>query len=294
MNLRLRSVPFAATVVAAVALLGSAWKSVALWNERTPSPAPAPHAPETIPAVSGILPVDAPVPSTAAASGLTRHQLQTAMAEDRASLDQSEASIATLCTKLGIQPNEDIVSLGRYEDLAADGLKFLSAVAKFQQFAQNPAARTKNDGNEAEDMSIMVGWLAKSSVIGRLEDDPGKIARLQAAALREALNLDASEQRRVQSSISDEFQRLQASGLTRPHRPDGENQEWYEARRVALQEAAARIESLLPAEKRKAFVVEQVLHFGSGMRTRTSFDPATQKGSLNMSYELPGMVPYRL
>jgi hypothetical protein len=291
MKWHFRSVPFVAVCVAAAAFLGATWKTVALWNDDAPSHGPLPQAPDDGPAA---LLNSSPSPAAPAvtASRMTRRQMQTAMAEDQASLDQNQAAIHSLCAKLGIRPEEDIVSLGRYEELAAEGLKFMAVIANLQQSALNPKP-DKKQLDEEKLITVMTEWVAKSETIGRLEDDPGKIARLHTAALQASLQLDAPQLQAVQSAISEEFKKLQTDGLTRSHRPEEDYHEWYRARSAALKEAAARIESALPADQRKPYLVEQILHLGTGMKTNTSFDEKTQKGSLSLTYDLPGMAGYR-
>lgn len=288
MKLHLRSVPFAAVCLATVALFGATWKTVALWHSRAPGqgmPAPASEGnPPALDASQG------PNASSAAAARMTRRQMHVAMAEDQASLDRDQAAIRSLCARLGIQPDEDIVSLGRYEELAAEGLKFVALLTKFNQAM---GAGKTAELNEQEFMTASTAWVAKSETIGRLEDSPAKIARLFTSAVQASLPLEAPQAQAVQAAIREEFEKLKAAGLTRSHRPEENYKDWYAARAGALKEAAARIESVLPAGQRQPYLVEQILHLGTGMKTHTSYDETTQRGSLSLSYDLPGMSPYR-
>jgi hypothetical protein len=98
----------------------------------------------------------------------------------------------------------------------------------------------------------------------------------------------------VQLALGEEFKKLKALHLTKSQRPAEQQKDWYQARDAALKEAALRIEAVIPADRRKPYLVEQVLHFGTGMRAATSIDQKRQQGSLILTYELPGIAPYRL
>jgi hypothetical protein len=206
------------------------------------------------------------------------------MADEQAALERAQAAIQTHCAELGIHPDEDIVSVGRYEQLAAEGLQFIATVASLDLWTtgKSPNAPT------ADTMGTISAWTSKSEIIGRLESDPAKIAKLHAAGIQSALKLDNSTKQAVQAAIAGEFKNLEKSQLTRAHRPVEKQKDWYQQRDSALKEAAARIESAIPPERRQPYLVERVLTLGTGMRATTHFDEATQKGSLNMGFNLPG------
>jgi hypothetical protein len=269
-------------LVTVLAVFGAGWKTVDLRRQD--------HA------ARGASPIRSDAVATperpGGTPGMTRPALQASMAEEAAALGKVQADIEQLCAALGIQPDEEIASLGRYETLAAEGLQFVSAIAKMDKYYKDSNAG-KNVQNGQDALAIVTGWVAKSEIIGRLEDEPAKIAKLHTAAIQSALGLDPSVQEALRAAVGQEFEKLHASQLTRSQRPEEHQLEWYRERDLRLKEAARHIEAVLPSERRKPFLVEQILHLGTGMRTSTSFNEQSKRGVVNLSYVLPGMAPFR-
>ena len=228
-----------------------------------------------------------------------------AMIESESALRRAaEAKAVEIGKELPPMSDEEWRSLGRVEELgqqAADFLRtFAERVAKIKQAAPKPDAtntdslqQTPGGETVAEDtdlafMQQMMTWLKRMDAIGEMEDDPAEVARLHTATLSTRMKLDASTQARVQQQMEREFTQLHAQKLTRPQRPDTERDAWYLRRRTALNEAAQRIEALIPTVERQEFAVGQSLHLGTGMRTKSEVRPDGH-GSVTMAFDLPGI-----
>jgi hypothetical protein len=275
-----RSVPFVATVAAVLSVCGSIWQTTALQRRNHAIHAGISTVPDNGATASG----DAPAALAPGSPPAIRPGTPSAMADEQAALERAEAAIQTHCAELGIRPDEDIVSVGRYEQLASEGLQFIAAMVGLEVGRGEKTPKTPT----LENMQMLSSWTAKSEIIGRLESDPVKIAKLHAAAIQTALKLDNSTKQTVQTAIAEEFKTLAASQLTKAQRPIEKQKDWYGQRDIALKEAAARIESAIPPDRRQPYLVERVLTLGTGMRASAGFDERTQKGFVTMGYTLPG------
>src|SRR5688572_6318281 len=136
---------------------------------------------------------------------------------------------------------------------------------------------------------MMMGWINRLAMVGDLEANPPEIASFHAATLQTRLQLDQPTTEKVRQQIEREFQQLQSLNLARPRRPEADQEQWYQRRNRALDEATVRVEALIPASQRQPFVVGQSLYLGTGMRTHTQIG-GDGHGSITMGLVLPGKI----
>jgi hypothetical protein len=204
-----------------------------------------------------------------------------------AALRAAEAKADGLAQSLSIAPGEELKSLGRTEQLADEGVRFLKVLNELPKLKE--AAEAKGDSAALDPIiEQLVSWSLKMDAIGNLEDQPEIIGQIHATALHGTLDLDKAVTERVRAALVVEFVSLHNQGLDRTERPTEDQDAWYARRDEALASAAARIEALIPASQRKPDVVAQVMHLGSGMRTRVSHN-ATGQGSVTLWFKAPGV-----
>jgi hypothetical protein len=194
---------------------------------------------------------------------------------------------------LAIAPAEQLKSLGRLEELAGRGVELVNAVKE-----HTDAIRTaKLEGREADTnlrLEDLSGLIVNMETIGKLEANPGEVAELHAQALQQMLGLDEVTSRRVRESLAAEFEHLRAQGLDRMQRPAEGEEDWYARRDQTLLDAAARIEALIPPEKRSPNAVPQIMNLSTGLRTRIMRIPNGSPAKLDLFYKEPGSEPIRV
>ena len=209
---------------------------------------------------------------------------------ERRRLRIADSKIQELAAALAIEPEEELKSYGRIEVLARQGVEVLQGMAAVPELQKIAATKPDDPDSEAAMLKLMTSTMTLD-VLGKLEARPAEIAELQAHALRELLQLDESTARDVRQALTREFTSVCEQGLDRPHRPAEEQEAWYVRRDRALAEAALRVEALIPVSQRKPHAVGQVLHLGSGMRSRPT-GTGEHRGIL-LYYEVPGLEPLR-
>jgi hypothetical protein len=130
--------------------------------------------------------------------------------------------------------------------------------------------------------------MGEMDVIAEMEDKPTEIARFHAATIQKRLGLDSVTTAAVRAQIEKEFNLLAAEKLTRSQCPESDAKAWRKRRGVATNAAAQRVEALLPADKRRPWVVEQSLSLGYAMYSEVKAGSDGQH-SLNVGFHLPGL-----
>jgi hypothetical protein len=237
----------------------------------------------------------APALSSDAAPGSSAEWQQTRadLAQARTRLQAAEAKAAELASTLAIAPAEELKSHGRLEELAGKGVELVQAVKEHTE-----AIRTaKLEGREANaDLRLhdLTGLIVNMEAIGKLEANPAEVAELHAQALKQMLDLDSATSQRVRERLAAEFEQLRVQGLDRLQRPALGEDDWYARRDQTLQDAAARIEALIPPGKRSPNAVLKIMNLSTGLRTRIMRYPGGPPGNFGIFYQEPGSEPIRV
>jgi hypothetical protein len=208
------------------------------------------------------------------------------LAEESALLQKAETELTALQETVPAVENEELRSFGGVERMGLEAAEFLPQLANFM------GRNDLSDEETSRVMGTMMGWLNRVAAVGELEANASEIARFHAATLQTRLQLDGETTEKVRQQIDAEFRQLQSLNLTRPQRPDTDQDDWYRRRYRFLDEASARIEALIPPGQRQPYAIGQSLHLGTGMRTETHIGP-NGHGSISMGLNLPGISPKR-
>jgi hypothetical protein len=216
-------------------------------------------------------------------------RLNREFAEEEALLVAAEKKAATISTRVPpIIENEQLHSFGGIEQMGQEAAVFLPQLARFMEQLKNKDTSKLPPEESERMMNAMMGWMNRLEAVGELEANPAEIAKFHAATLQTRLGLDGETRSRVEQQLKEEFTQLNTQELTRPHRPDEKQDDWYNLRNKALNQASARIESLIPPTQRKQFIVGQSLYLGAGLRSQTTVGPDGH-GSVVVGLALPGL-----
>lgn len=213
-------------------------------------------------------------------------------AQETALLQTSAAELAALQKTVPAVENEELRSFGHVQQMGMEAAEFLPMLADFTRRMKGDAADKLSEEESSRIMGTMMGWINRLAVVGDLEANPPEIASLHAATLQARLQLDQPTTEKVRQQVEREFQQLQRMNLARPQRPETDQDEWYQRRNRALDEATLRVEALIPPGQRQPHVVGQSLYLGTGMRTHTQIG-ADGHGSITMGLALPGIDTQR-
>lgn len=211
------------------------------------------------------------------------------LANETALLRAAEAKTAELVKSLPPMSGEEWRSLGRVEELGQQAGDLLRTVS--EAVARTKTGQPPGEADAGTLFLQMSAWMKPMEAIGEMEEDPEEIARLHTATLASRTTLDAATQTRVKQQIEREFTRLHELKLTRAQLPTDGRDDWYPRRSKALNEAAARVEALIPPAHRVEFAVAQSLHLGTGMRTKTHVFPDGH-GVISTGFDLPGLMNF--
>ena len=214
-------------------------------------------------------------------------KLTRALHEETALLQAAQATIIAAEKATPRVEDEELRSLGYVEQMGREAAEFLPQLVEVATLMKGGQFSKLSEAEQSRLAAKMMAWVNRVSALGDLEEDAPKIARFHATSLRERLHLDDVATEQVRRQAEREFAHLKAQGLARPQRPENDREEWYRRRKLALDEATARIEALIPASQRQPYAVGQSLHFGTGLRTSSQMK-ADGHGSVSMSLDLPG------
>lgn len=223
-------------------------------------------------------------PGTDATAAAEINSLSRDLAEESALLQKAETALTSLQGSVPAVENEELRSFGRVERMGLEAAEFLP------QFVNLMGRNDLSEVEASRVMETMMSWINRLAAVGELEANASEIARFHAATLQARLQLDGATTEKVRQQIDEEFRQLQSLNLSRPGRPDTDQDDWYSRRYRFLDEASARIEALIPPGQRQPYAVGQSLHLGTGMRTETHLGP-NGHGSISMVLNLPGIRP---
>ena len=215
-------------------------------------------------------------------------KLAGAIAEETALLHTAEAKLTALQKTVPSVEGEELHSFGRIEQMGREAADFLPLIAQFGRKSKDPTADKLSDEEWSSLGAKLLPWLNRLAAVGELEDNPADIACFHAASLQARLQLDAATTDKVRGQIAQEFEQIKRQGLVRGQRPENTQGEWYRRRKQALDDAAMRIDALIPAAQREPYAVGQSLHLGTGLRTNSTIG-ADGHGSISMGLDLPGI-----
>jgi hypothetical protein len=281
---RLASSPFLVAAAAVSLAVFSIWQSVHFAQENETLRGALSNTRSRAQAASS-----EPAPGSSAELQKTQADLEGA----RTRLRAAEAKAHELASALAIAPAEELKSLGRPEQLASEGIELLNTARQHAE-AIRAATLEGQRGNTNLVMKDLPGLIVHTEAIGKLEANPGEVAELHAQALRQMLGLDETTSRRVRESLAAEFELLRKQGLDRPQRPIEGQEDWYARRDRMLLDAAARIEALIPSEKRWPNAVSQIMNLSTAFRSRMMRSPDGSPGTMELFYEEPGSEPIQV
>ncbi len=157
---------------------------------------------------------------------------RTRLAELRAELEKEtaartamETKATELAAKLPTKEGDIVVSFGRIEQMGQASAKLVRIFTSdaFRKLTTGkPDAGELPEEQQREMMDAFQKHLGQIPELQRMEDNPGKIARYQAALLQDVYGLDEATARKVNTMLEAEFAKLKASGLTVSQRTEAE------------------------------------------------------------------------
>ena len=211
--------------------------------------------------------------------------------------EETEAiKMETAALQLKLPPSLDAEvteSYGRIADMGAElGRYFRMVSGDSDEMHQELIQRGLNEESDlSQDVVRAFGkFTTWAPEIGAMEDTPGEIGSLQAAALRASFSLDDSQTRKAEAIIKEHFATMKAAGLTYSSH---DAPEWRERRSESLTQLLWRLQPLIPAGSKLTASLAQIVNIGAGIDTKAMPpEPGTTEPKLVQSFANWPVVPW--
>jgi hypothetical protein len=217
-------------------------------------------------------------------------ELREQIARETAARTTAETRVAKLARQLTAKDGEITVSFGRIEEMGQQGARLARFLAKSVE-GKAPPVGASDPTYETEAKELFGKFVEQLPELSEMENRPSEIARYLASVLGEFYTLGDAPSHSLTPLLETEFKRLKALELNATHRPSSDPSEWDRRRDAAVTELAARVRTLLPADREHLDMLPGLLDLGRGLRSEVQINP---DGRSVMLFKLPLLTPGKL